>query len=326
MMCDKSDLPALGLIAGPTASGKSSLALALAKSLAASGREAVIINADASQVYADIPILSAAPTHDEMAGIPHRLFGHIDGAQACDAARWASEARTEIAAAHANNAIPILVGGTGLYLDTLLRGIAPVPPIDEDVRTRIRALPVGTAYRQLQAADPGAAARLKPLDKTRIARALEVVVGTGHPLADWQQRREGGILDRVVLTPVVLLPPRDWLYARCDARLAWMFDHGAIEEVDRLLARRLDSALPVMAAIGVPEIAAYLSGELDDDPCGGIAVALAWAQRNTRRYAKRQYTWFRNQPPIDWPRLDTTENFAADSEIVIKCRESLLTA
>jgi tRNA dimethylallyltransferase len=320
MMCDKSDLPALALIAGPTASGKSACAIALAKSLAASGRAAVIINADASQVYADIPILSAAPTHDEMAGIPHRLFGHIDGAEACDAARWAAEARAEIAAAHANTAIPILVGGTGLYLDTLLRGIAPVPPIDEDVRTRIRALPVGTAYRQLQAADPGAAARLKPLDKTRIARALEVVTATGTPLADWQQRREGGIADQVRCTAICLLPPRPWLYARCDARLAAMFAGGAVDEVAALVARQLDPDLPVMRAIGVPQIAAYLAGQCS------LGMAEAAARTATHQYAKRQYTWFRNQPPPDWPRLETTENFQPDSEIVIKCRQTLLTA
>jgi tRNA dimethylallyltransferase len=316
----------LALIAGPTASGKSGLAIALAQSLRAGGKEAIIINADASQVYTDIPILSARPTRTEMADIPHRLFGHIDGAEACDAARWSAEARTEIAEAHALGAIPILVGGTGLYLDTLLRGIAPVPPIPEDIRASIRALPVGQAYRQLQTADPGAASRLKPLDKTRIARALEVITATGTPLSAWQEQREGGIADQVALTPAILLPPRDWLYARCDARLAWMFDHGAIEEAHALQMRQLDPELPVMNAIGVPSIIEIiLSGEYEMARSGSRTMAMMHAQMATRRYAKRQYTWFRNQPPPDWPRIEAVENFTPDSELVIKLRQSLLT-
>jgi tRNA dimethylallyltransferase len=318
--------PPVALIAGPTASGKSGLALALAHSLRAAGREAVIINADASQVYRDIPILSARPMREEMGDVPHRLFGHIDGAVACDAARWASEARAEIAEAHALDAVPILVGGTGLYIDTLLRGIAPVPPIDETLRAAIRALPVREAYRRLQVADPGAASRLKPLDKTRIARALEVMTATGTPLSDWQLRREGGIGGRVTLLPAILLPPRDWLYARCDARLEAMFAGGAIDEVLALSMRQLDPALPVMNAIGVASILEIiLSGEYETVRSGSRALALGHAQMATRRYAKRQYTWFRNQSPPDWPRHEGTEDFDIDSEIVIKLRQSLLT-
>jgi tRNA dimethylallyltransferase len=319
--------PAVALIAGPTASGKSGLALALAKSLGAVGRDAVIINADASQVYRDIPILSACPTRAEMDGIAHRLFGHIDGAEACDAARWSAEARGEIAEAHALDAIPILVGGTGLYIDTLLRGIAPVPPIAEDIRASIRALPVGEAYRRLQAADPGAATRLKPLDKTRIARALEVITATGTPLAVWQQQREGGLAPHIALTPAILLPPRDWLYARCDARLEAMFAGGAIDEVITLSMRQLDPALPVMNAIGVASILEIIvSGEYELVRSGSQQLALAHAQTATRRYAKRQYTWFRNQSPADWPRLEATEDYHPDSDLVIKLRQSLLTA
>ncbi len=299
--------------------------MALAKSLMDAGRDTVIINADASQVYADIPILSAAPTARDMRAVQHKLFGHIDGAETCDAARWAGEAKAEIATAHEQGAIPILVGGTGLYIDTLLHGIAPVPPIPDDLRAAIRALPVGEAWRRLQAADPGAASRLKPLDKTRIARALEVIEATGTPLLAWQRRREGGIEAAISLTPAILLPPRDWLYGRCDARLAWMFDHGAIDEVDRLLARRLDPTLPVMTAIGVPEIAAYWSGELEIDPRGGLAVALAWAQQSTRRFAKRQFTWFRNQPPAAWARYVDELNDVEIDKIVIKLQQTLLT-
>lgn len=316
--------PPLALIAGPTASGKSGLAVALAKSLVAAGRDAVVINADASQVYADIPILSARPTNEEMAGIPHHLFGHIDGAEACDAARWASEASAEIAYAHANNAIPILVGGTGLYIDTMLNGIAPVPPIDEGIRASVRALDLATACRMLEVHDPDATARLNAADRNRISRALEVVLSTGTPLHIWQARRSGGIGDQIALTPAILLPPRDWLYARCDVRCAAMFAEGAIDEVAALLARRLDPALPVMTAIGVRDIAQWLTRARATD--GSISAALQSAQQQTRNYAKRQYTWFRNQPPPDWPRFTESLNNDNIDQIVIKLRQSLLTA
>jgi tRNA dimethylallyltransferase len=303
------------LIAGPTASGKSALAVALAKACA----RAQIINADASQVYADLAILSARPTVGEMAGIPHRLFGHVDGADAYNAARWAADAHRALARAWEDDDIPILVGGTGLYLRTLLYGIAPVPDIDPDVREAVRALPVAEAHAALTRADPAAAARLAPADRTRVARALEVVRSTGRTLADWQQAREGGIADEAHIVPLILLPPRDWLRARCDARLIEMFDRGAIAEVEALLARGLDSALPVMRAIGVPQIARYLSGETSR------AEALEAAQAATRQYAKRQYTWFRHQPPADWPRHQESPNVDSMDKIAIKLRELMLT-
>lgn len=329
MQSDKPPLPSVALIAGPTASGKSALALALARALADAGRAAVIINADASQVYADIPILSAAPTPADMRAVPHRLVGHIDGAQACDAARWAADAKGAIAEAHAGGAIPIIAGGTGLYIDTLLRGIAPVPDIPPPLRAQIRALPVGDAYRRLQSADPGAASRLKPLDKTRIARALEVVDATGIPLSVWQTRRAGGIADAVALTPLILLPPRPWLNDRCDARLTRMVANGAVAEVEALLDRRLDPSLPVMNAIGVPQIAAALSGECGAEGRytldGMLAWAIDWAQRSTRHYAKRQYTFFRGQFPAEWPRETRELNDSEIQEIAIKLRDLVLT-
>jgi tRNA dimethylallyltransferase len=314
----------MALIAGPTASGKSALAVALAHALHAAGQDAVIINADASQVYADIPILSARPTEREMAGISHRLFGHIDGAQACDAARWASEAKAEIAAAHTSGAIPILVGGTGLYISTLLNGIAPIPAVDAAVRAEVRALPVSAAYAALRSEDPHAAARLKPQDKARIARALEVVRSSGTPLNIWQTRLEGGIAGAITLSPLLLLPPRAELYARCDARLAEMFEGGAVAEVQRLLERRLPPTLPVMTAIGVPQIAAALSGEFMLE--AGMNAALSLSQRATRHYAKRQFTWFRNQFPEAWPRVEAPLNHAYIDNIAIKLRDSVLTA
>jgi tRNA dimethylallyltransferase len=289
--------PELALIAGPTASGKSDLAVRLALALMERGRRAVAVNADSAQVYADLKVLSARPSDEDMQGVEHRLFGAWDGAVACSAADWAAAAKREIADVHAGGAVPILVGGTGLYIRTLLDGIAPVPSIDPAVRELIRALPVADAYAALQAEDPERAAALDPGDSTRIARALEVVRSTGKPLAFWQQRREGGIGDRVTLHPVIVLPPRDELYRRCDTRFAQMVETGAVEEVEALLARNLSPERPVMRAIGVREIAGWLAGEWSREE------ALARGQQATRNYAKRQYTWFRHQPPEHWPRL-----------------------
>lgn len=288
--------PKLALIAGPTASGKSALAIALAQRTGGT-----VINADSAQVYRDLRILSARPSSDEEAIVPHRLFGYIDGTESCSAARWAADARAEIAATHAAGSLPILVGGTGLYIRTLLDGIAPVPAIDPAIRYAVRALPVAETHAALTREDPDAARRLAPADTTRVARALEVVRSTGRTLKDWQAAREGGIGDRVTLAPLILLPDREWLFERCDARLAAMFDDGGIEEVRALLARTdVPNDAPIRRAIGVPEIAAMLAGELDRDE------ALDRARLSTRQYAKRQYTWFRNQPPADWPRETRT--------------------
>ncbi|MFP5394859.1 MAG: tRNA (adenosine(37)-N6)-dimethylallyltransferase MiaA [Alphaproteobacteria bacterium] len=291
--------PPLALIAGPTASGKSDCAVKLALMLRAQGREGVVINADSAQVYADLAVLSARPSPSEMQGVEHCLFGEWDGAQACSAADWAARAREVIAKVHARSAVPILVGGTGLYLRTLLDGIAPVPPIDPAVREVVRAMAVTEAYTALQSEDPARAAALNPGDTTRIARALEVVRSTGTPLTEWQAERIGGIAGQVDLHPLILLPPRDGLYERCDRRFALMLDHGAMDEVRLLLSRNLDPNLPVMRAIGVPEIAGVLAGEFDRDE------AEKQGAQATRNYAKRQYTWFRNQPPDDWPRVES---------------------
>jgi tRNA dimethylallyltransferase len=284
--------PPLVVIAGPTASGKSALALALAQQ-----NRGVIVNADSAQVYRDLPVLSAAPTTEERAQVEHRLYGVLDGAFPCSAADWAEMAQQEIGDIHASGRVPILVGGTGLYLRTLLDGIAPVPPIDPEIRRMVREVPVEENRAKLETLDPEAAAKLKPGDTARISRALEVVLSTARPLAEWQKEREGGIAKDVELRPIILLPPRDWLYARCDERFAKMVEQGAVEEVDALLGRDLDPDLPVMCAIGVPEISAYLRGELILDE------AIAAGQQATRRYAKRQYTWLAHQPPPEWPRF-----------------------
>ena len=306
-------MPPLALIAGPTASGKSALAMALAELT-----PSVIVNADSMQVYSDLRIVTARASLEEEARVPHRLFGTIDGAEACSAARWAADAKREIAGAHDAGRLPILVGGTGLYIRTLLDGIAPVPAIDLAVRAEVRALAVADAYAALQEEDAAASARLAAADSARVMRALEVVRSTGKPLADWQGARTGGIGDDVRLVPMILLPPRDWLSERCDARFDVMFEQGQ-DEVVALMARGLDPALPVMRAIGVPEIMAFLS----DNATANLtksAGALA-----TRQYAKRQYTWFRRQTPEAWPRHTESLNNKSINELAILLRNKALT-
>lgn len=293
MNMPSSEKPPLALIAGPTASGKSALALAFAE--AAKG---TIINADSAQVYRDLRVVSARPTPEDEARAPHRLYGTRDGEDVCSAAEWAAEARAEIEATHAAGRLPILCGGTGLYLRTLIEGIAPVPEIDPAVRRAVRAMAPGEAHAALAHEDPDAAARLRPSDTTRTQRALEVVRSTGRTLAAWQAEKVGGIGGRVALRPLVLLPPRPWLHERCDERFEKIVSNEGIAEVRSLLERRLPALAPVMRAIGVREITAFLHGELTREQ------ALAAGRIATRQYAKRQYTWFRRQPPADWPRFE----------------------
>jgi len=292
------DLPKLALIAGPTASGKSALAIAVAEA-----HDGIVLNADSAQVYRDLRVLTARPSPADEARVPHRLFGHVDGTEVYSAARWADEARREIAAVHAAGKLPVLVGGTGLYLRTLLDGIAPVPEIDPAIRSEVRAMPVAEAHAALAQADPAAAARLAAADTTRVARALEVVRSTGRTLAAWQAERSGGIAAKVAQSAVVLLPDRDWLFDRCDARATAMFDEGAVDEVHRLLQRNdIPEDAPIRRAIGVPELAAFVAGTRSREQAVD-ALRLA-----TRQYAKRQYTWFRNQPPPSWARISESES------------------
>lgn len=284
--------PPLAVIAGPTASGKSALALKLAEA-----ENGVLINADASQVYADLAILSARPELAETARAPHRLFGTIDGAESCTAARWAGLARAEIAAAHAAGQLPILVGGTGLYLRTLLDGIAPVPEIPADIRAEVRALSPELARAALEVEDTEMARRLHPNDSQRNARALEVMRATGRSLLVWQVAApEGGLAADVDLRPQVVDISREALVQRIDERIGVMWAAGALDEVRQLAARGLASTLPVMRAIGVPPLMALLSGELTEPQ------ALERWRWDTRQYAKRQSTWLRNQTGR-WPRI-----------------------
>ena len=258
-------------------------------------------------------MLTARPAPAEEASVPHRLFGHVDAADTgYSAARWADEARAAIAATLAQERLPVLVGGTGLYLRTLLDGIAPVPAIPAEVRDAVRALPVAVAHADLARLDPPAAARLNPADTTRVARALEVIHATGRPLADWQGEKVGGIGDAIMLAPVILLPDRSWLFARIDARTNAMMQGGATAEVAALLARGdLAADAPIRRAIGVSPIAAYLNGTLSQAEATA-AIALA-----TRQYAKRQYTWFRRQPPESCVRAADEKTAVQQFEIML---------
>jgi len=258
------------------------------------------------QVYRDIPIVSAAPSAAEQTEHPHHLYGEWDAAESCSAADWAKRAKSVIEEAHAEGALPILVGGTGMYMKVLLEGIAPIPDIDPEIRSVVRAMDTEAAYAALMIEDPERATQLEPGDSQRIARALEVKKSTGVTLGDWQQAKTGGIGDYIDLTAAVLLPDRQWLYDRCDLRFEQMVESGALEEVAALLERHLPDDLPSMRAIGVPEIAAYLRDEISREDM------VARAAQSTRNYAKRQFTWFRNQSPESWLRIESENNAIAD--------------
>lgn len=274
----------MALFAGPTASGKSAAALALAEA-----EGGTIINADASQVYRDLRILTARPTAAEEARVPHRLYGHRDADEACSAESWAAEARMAIADCVAEGRLPILVGGTGLYIRTILEGIAPVPAIPADARAEVRAMATAAAYAALAREDPRMAARLHRNDTARIQRALEVVRATGCSLIDWRATREGGIASTFAVEVIRVDRDVEALCARCDARVDGMIADGAIDEVAALLDRGLSPDLPAMRAIGVRSIGAFIDGKQS------LAEAVEQIQHATRQYAKRQRTWFRNQ-------------------------------
>jgi tRNA dimethylallyltransferase len=278
--------PPVVIVAGPTASGKSALALELAATLGGT-----IINADSQQIYQDLPILTAQPDAAAMRRAPHRVYGFLDAAERGSAARWRALALAEIAAAHAGGTLPIVVGGTGLYLRALMRGLAPVPGISPEIREKAAALYRelgGAGFRErLAALDSEAAARLPAGDRARLTRAFEVVRATGVTVAEWQRRAATAVPYR--FATILIMPPRPMLYAACDARFAAMIAGGALEEANALMARGLDPELPAMKAVGVPELLRHLRGEI------GLHEAIALAQQSTRRYAKRQTTWFRHQ-------------------------------
>jgi tRNA dimethylallyltransferase len=278
------------IVAGPTASGKSALALGLAEAYGGT-----IVNADALQVYRDLRILTARPDAAAEARAPHRLYGVLDAAARGSAAHWRGLALAEIAAASSAGRLPILVGGTGLYLRALTRGLAPVPDIPADIRAEAAELHRGLGgelFRErLAALDPEAAARVPPGDRTRLMRAYEVVRATGIPIAAWQKAAIPPSAHRFVT--LLVNPPREVLYAACDARFSAMIAAGGIDEARALMTRDLDPGLPAMKAVGLPELMRHLRGDIS------LPQAVAAAQQATRRYAKRQMTWFRHQLGAD---------------------------
>jgi tRNA dimethylallyltransferase len=284
--------PEAVLVAGPTTSGKSALALALAERLGGT-----IINADSMQVYRDLRIITARPTPDDEARVPHLLYGHVDAAENYSVGRWCVDAQAAIAETRRAGRMPILVGGTGLYFKALLQGLAAVPPIPADIRGAIRERLVteGVAplYAELQQRDPATASRLMPGDRSRITRALEVVLATGRSLSNWHSEGMPPSIDASCALKLFLGVERSELYRRIDVRFDAMLAGGALGEVRALAQRGLNPALPAMKAHGVPWLIRHLKGEIT------LAEATEGGKRDTRHYTKRQATWFRNQLP-DW--------------------------
>ena len=290
-MIQKTSFPRALFIAGPTASGKSAIALAIAEAVGG-----CIINADSMQVYDQLQVLTARPSAADMARVPHHLYGHIDPSAAFSVGQWQSAALAAIAQAHAKQQVPIVIGGTGLYFKALSDGLADVPetpaPIRAGLRQRLKQQGAKALYAELQQCDAALAARLQPQDGQRIIRGLEVFEATGQPLSHWQQQPTRSPLEFPV-AEILLMPERSWLYERCNRRFVTMIEQGALDEVAALAARKLSPDLPAMKALGVAELMAYQAGDMT------LEQATTQAQQQTRRYAKRQMTWFRNQM-ISW--------------------------
>ncbi len=302
------------LIAGPTASGKSALALELAQKTGG-----VIINTDSMQVYRDLRIITARPTPEEQAAVPHQLYGHVDAAVNFSAGAWVADAAAALAEVRAQHRRPIFTGGSGLYFKALTRGLSAVPPIPVEIRESVRARLERGGVEVLQAElaqrDPASAERLKPRDRTRIARALEVVEATGRSLTDWHRDGLPPLLPPGQFRALFLSPHREELYARIDARFEAMLGAGAVEEVAALAARHLDPLLPAMKAHGVPALIRHLKGEITREEAAVIGRA------DTRHYAKRQFTWFRHQlPEFEWVKPEQARGWLASVITVIPGR------
>jgi tRNA dimethylallyltransferase len=282
------------LIAGPTASGKSALALSLARKTGG-----IVVNADSMQVYRDLKVITARPSAGEEGQVPHRLYGHVDASVNFSAGAWVADATAVLGQARAEKRLPIFVGGSGLYFKALTRGLSAVPPIPAEIREAVRARlerdGVEALHAELGRRDAISAERLKPRDRTRIARALEVVEATSRSLSDWHREGLPPLLPAGTYRALFLAPEREVLYARIDARFEAMLKAGALEEVAALAARKLDPLLPAMKAHGVPALIAHLAGKLTLEEASEIGRA------DTRHYAKRQFTWFRHQlPEFEW--------------------------
>jgi tRNA dimethylallyltransferase len=289
------------LIAGPTAGGKSALALRLAAAL-----NGMVINADSMQVYRDLRIVTARPGPEDEAAVPHLLFGHVDGAVNYSTGFWLAAAAVALEAAKRERRLPVFVGGTGLYFKALTQGLSAIPEIPEGVRASVRAQakskPAADLHARLMRRDPETAARLRPSDPQRILRALEVLEATGKSLASFQAARAPPLLDPERVVAVFVAPEREALKAKINARFAAMLQAGALQEIAALRERRLDPALPVMRAHGVPHLLAHLNGEIS------LAEAARLAARDTRTYARRQFTFARHQlPSFQWAALAEAE-------------------
>jgi tRNA dimethylallyltransferase len=287
--------PAAVLIAGPTASGKSALASRIARA-----HGGVVVNTDSMQVYADLRVLTARPDPREEAAVPHRLYGHVDGATNYSLGHFARDAAFLIA--ELDGRLPVFVGGTGLYFRALEQGFSELPPVPDEIRADIRAQaegrPTEALHADLARRDPEGAARLRPSDRMRVMRALEIFAATGRPIANFYGDPVPGPLAGQRLTKLFLAPDRALLRERIDARFRTMIAAGALDEVAALRARGLDPMLPVMRAHGVPGLIAHCDGTLSLDE------AIARGQADTRAYAKRQFTWFRHQMGEEWRWID----------------------
>ncbi|TCR83549.1 tRNA (adenosine(37)-N6)-dimethylallyltransferase MiaA [Rhizobium sp. BK376] len=284
------------LITGPTASGKSALAVELAKE-----HGGVVVNADSMQVYDTLRILTARPSDEDMEGVPHYLYGHVPAAQPYSTGAWLREASALIGDLKVQGRLPVFVGGTGLYFKALTGGLSDMPEIPDDIRSRLRQRlldegPEGL-HGELEGLDPSMAESLNPQDGQRIVRALEVLEATGQSISAFQDRRGPVIVDPDRARKIVVLPDRALLHQRIDSRFEKMLAMGAEEEVRALLALDLPPEMPVMKAIGVSQIAAMIRGEMT------LADVLRTGAAATRQYAKRQMTWFRNQMDESWERI-----------------------
>ena len=308
------------IVAGPTAGGKSALALACARKW-----NGTVINADSMQVYDGLPTLTAHPSMEEKQEIPHKLYGVLDAAEQCSAARWCDMARAEIATAHQQGRLPIITGGTGFYMKALTEGLSPIPEIPEKIRAQIRndfaEMGKEAFAEELAKKDPEITTRIDMQNPQRMMRAMEVLTATGKSLAMWQDsEKQGGLGDDINVVTVVLLPERVYLYARCDKRFSWMLEHGALDEVqdfsERIKAGDVPEDAPLLQALGFTELRDYLAGNLTR------AEAEELSCRKTRQYAKRQMTWFRNQLGdalfVDAPDMAAVEKIATRLQETVK--------
>lgn len=290
------------LIAGPTASGKSALGIKLAQSL-----DGVVINADSMQVYRDLRVITARPTPEEEAQAPHHLYGHVDATVNFSVGRYVADA-VEVLQEVRGRKLPIFVGGTGLYFKALTEGLSDIPPVPEEIREEIRreseGLETPELHRLLSERDPETARTLRPSDRLRVQRALEIFAATGQPLISFHGARQPGPLSNVPVIKLFLAPEREELRRRIDQRFLAMMEHGALDEVKALGERNLDPMLPAMRAHGIPALLNYLRGELS------LEEAIVKGQGDTRRYAKRQFTWFRHQLP-DWQWVEPEKGYEA---------------